>query len=78
MCVLALARFRRSPLPRWTSGAALALVLVSVGTGLTLLMTSACLNGLVMVVYSALLIQLNRRGLPAPLLIALSGFWRML
>lgn len=33
---------------------------------LLLLMTAACLNGLVMVVYSALLIQLNRRGLPAP------------
>jgi hypothetical protein len=33
---------------------------------LILLMTAACLNGLVMVVYSVLLIQLNRRGLPAP------------
>jgi hypothetical protein len=34
---------------------------------LILMMTAACLNGLVMVVYSVLLIQLNRRGLPAPL-----------
>jgi hypothetical protein len=34
---------------------------------LILLMTAACLNGLVMVVYSVLLIQLNRRGLPGPL-----------
>lgn len=33
---------------------------------LFLLMTSACLNGLVMVVYSALLIRLNRGGLPQP------------
>ena len=34
---------------------------------LVLLMTAACLNGLVMVVYCVLLIQLNRRGLPPPL-----------
>ena len=34
---------------------------------LVLLMTSACLNGLVMVVYGVLLSRLNLRGLPAPL-----------
>jgi hypothetical protein len=34
---------------------------------LVLLMTAACLNGLVMIVYGVLLIQLNLRGLPAPL-----------
>ena len=34
---------------------------------LVLLMTAACLNGLVMVVYGVLLIQLNLRGLPKPL-----------
>ena len=31
MCLLALARFLRRPLPRWTAGAALALVLVAGG-----------------------------------------------
>ncbi len=34
---------------------------------LVLLMTAACLNGLVMVVYGVLLIRLNLRGLPKPL-----------
>jgi hypothetical protein len=51
----------------WTTVLAGSVILLSgVEQPLVLLMTSACLNGLVMVVYSALLIQLNRRGLPAP------------
>jgi hypothetical protein len=52
----------------WTTVVAGSAILLSgVEQPLILLMTAACLNGLVMVVYSALLIQLNRRGLPAPL-----------
>jgi hypothetical protein len=52
----------------WTTVVAGSTILLSgVEQPLLLLMTAACLNGLVMVVYSALLIQLNRRGLPGPL-----------
>jgi hypothetical protein len=52
----------------WTTVVAGSMILLSgVEQPLILLMTAACLNGLVMVVYSALLIQLNRRGLPSPL-----------
>ncbi len=43
------------------------ILLSGVQQPLVLLMTAACLNGLVMIVYGALLIQLNRTGLPAPL-----------
>jgi hypothetical protein len=43
------------------------ILLSGVQQPLVLLMTAACLNGLVMIVYGALLIQLNLRGLPAPL-----------
>jgi hypothetical protein len=51
----------------WSTVAAGSLILLSgMQQPLLLLMTAACLNGLVMVVYSVLLIQLNRRGLPAP------------
>jgi hypothetical protein len=52
----------------WTTVVAGSTILLSgVEQPLLLLMTAACLNGLVMVVYSVLLIQLNRRGLPGPL-----------
>lgn len=44
-----------------------AILLSGVQQPLVLLMTAACLNGLVMVVYGALLVQLNLVGLPAPL-----------
>ena len=43
------------------------ILLSGVKQPLVLLMTAACLNGLVMIVYSMLLIQLNRRGLPPAL-----------
>ncbi len=43
------------------------ILLSGVQQPLVLLMTAACLNGLVMVVYGTLLIQLNVRGLPPPL-----------
>lgn len=43
------------------------ILLSGVQQPLVLLMTAACLNGLVMVVYGALLIQLNLKGLPPPL-----------
>ncbi|MGV3515870.1 Nramp family divalent metal transporter [Luteitalea sp.] len=43
------------------------ILLSGVQQPLVLLMTAACLNGLVMVVYGVLLIQLNLRGLPKPL-----------
>lgn len=48
-----------------TSGSVI--LLSGIQQPLVLLMTSACLNGLVMVVYGVLLILLNRRGLPPPL-----------
>lgn len=52
----------------WGTVAAGAVILLSgVQQPLILLMTAACLNGLVMVVYSALLVRLNRPGLPEPL-----------
>ena len=43
------------------------ILLSGVQQPLVLLMTAACLNGLVMVVYGVLLIQLNLRGLPPAL-----------
>ena len=43
------------------------ILLSGVQQPLVLLMTAACLNGLVMVVYGVLLIQLNLKGLPEPL-----------
>jgi hypothetical protein len=43
------------------------ILLTGVQQPLVLLMTAACLNGLVMVVYSVLLLRLNRRGLPEPI-----------
>jgi hypothetical protein len=52
----------------WVTVLAGSVILLSgIEQPLILLMTAACLNGLVMVVYSVLLIQLNRRGLPRPL-----------
>ena len=52
----------------WAGVIAGSVILLSgVRQPLVLLMTAACLNGLVMVVYGALLIQLNLRGLPPPL-----------
>ena len=50
-----------------TVAAGSAILLSGIEQPLILLMTAACLNGLVMVVYSVLLIQLNRRGLPEPI-----------
>ena len=50
-----------------TVAAGSAILLSGIEQPLILLMTAACLNGLVMVVYSVLLIQLNRRGLPGPI-----------
>ena len=44
-----------------------AILLSGIEQPLVLLMTAACLSGLVMVVYSVLLVRLNRRGLPEPL-----------
>ena len=52
----------------WAGVASGSVILLSgVQQPLVLLMTAACLNGLVMVVYGALLVQLNLRGLPKPL-----------
>jgi hypothetical protein len=52
----------------WLGVASGSVILLSgVQQPLVLLMTAACLNGLVMVVYGVLLIQLNLKGLPAPL-----------
>jgi hypothetical protein len=64
--------------PRWTESrmyflvawstiaASSAILLSGLNQPLLLLVIAACLNGMVMFVYSALLIQLNRRGLPPP------------
>ena len=52
----------------WTTVAAGSIILLSgVNQPLLLLVISACLSGMVMFVYSILLIQLNRRGLPPAL-----------
>lgn len=52
----------------WTTIAAGSAILLSgLNQPLILLVISACLNGMVMFVYSILLIQLNRRGLPPAL-----------
>ena len=52
----------------WLGVASGSIILLSgVQQPLVLLMTAACLNGLVMVVYGVLLIQLNLKGLPEPL-----------
>jgi hypothetical protein len=49
----------------WSTIAAGSIILLSgVNQPLLLLVIAACLNGMVMFVYSILLIQLNRRGLP--------------
>ena len=49
----------------WSTIAAGSVILLSgVNQPLLLLVIAACLNGMVMFVYSILLIQLNRRGLP--------------
>jgi hypothetical protein len=49
----------------WSTIAAGSVILLSgVNQPLLLLTIAACLNGMVMFVYSILLIQLNRRGLP--------------
>ena len=45
-------------------GAGCAILLSGLNQPLLLLTISACLSGMVMFVYSILLIQLNRRGLP--------------
>jgi hypothetical protein len=44
-----------------------AILLSGFNQPLILLLVAACLNGMVMFVYSILLIQLNRRGLPPAL-----------
>jgi hypothetical protein len=52
----------------WSTVAAGSVILLSgVNQPLLLLVIAACLNGMVMFVYSILLIQLNRRGLPPAL-----------
>jgi hypothetical protein len=52
----------------WSTIAAGSIILLSgVNQPLLLLVIAACLNGMVMFVYSILLIQLNRRGLPPAL-----------
>jgi len=52
----------------WSGVAASCTILLSgMNQPLVLLVIAACLNGMVMFVYSILLIQLNRRGLPAPI-----------
>jgi hypothetical protein len=52
----------------WGTIAASSVILLSgVNQPLLLLVIAACLNGMVMFVYSILLIQLNRRGLPPAL-----------
>jgi hypothetical protein len=52
----------------WAGVASGSVILLSgIQQPLVLLMTAACLNGLVMVVYGVLLIQLNLRGLPPAL-----------
>jgi hypothetical protein len=52
----------------WSTVAAGSIILLSgVNQPLLLLIIAACLNGMVMFVYSILLIQLNRRGLPPAL-----------
>jgi hypothetical protein len=52
----------------WSTIAAGSIILLSgFNQPLFLLVVSACLNGMVMFVYSILLIQLNRRGLPPAL-----------
>jgi hypothetical protein len=52
----------------WSTLAAGSVILLSgLNQPLILLVISACLNGMVMFVYSILLIQLNRRGLPPAL-----------
>jgi len=52
----------------WITIAAGSAILLSGFTQpLLLLLTAACLNGIVMFIYAILLIQLNRRGLPAPI-----------
>jgi hypothetical protein len=52
----------------WITVAAGSIILLSgVNQPLLLLVIAACLNGMVMFVYSILLIQLNRRGLPPAL-----------
>jgi hypothetical protein len=52
----------------WTTIAAGSIILLSgFNQPLLLLVIAACLNGMVMFVYSILLIQLNRRGLPPAL-----------
>jgi hypothetical protein len=52
----------------WSTVAAGSTILLSgVNQPLLLLVIAACLNGMVMFVYSILLIQLNRRGLPPAL-----------
>ena len=57
----------------WGTIAAGSIILLSgFNQPLLLLVTAACLNGMVMFVYSILLIQLNRRGLPPALRV--SGF----
>ena len=49
----------------WSTIAAGSIILLSgFNQPLLLLVIAACLNGMVMFVYSILLIQLNRRGLP--------------
>ena len=52
----------------WATVAAGSVILLSgFNQPLLLLVIAACLNGMVMFVYSILLIQLNRRGLPPAL-----------
>jgi len=52
----------------WSTVAAGSIILLSgVNQPLLLLVIAACLNGMVMFVYSILLIQLNRKGLPPAL-----------
>ena len=50
-----------------TIAAGSAILLSGYNQPLLLLVIAACLNGMVMFVYSILLIQLNRRGLPPAL-----------
>jgi hypothetical protein len=50
-----------------TIGASCTILLSGINQPLLLLVIAACLNGMVMFVYSILLIQLNRRGLPPAL-----------
>ena len=55
----------------WSTVAAGSIILLSgINQPLLLLVIAACLNGMVMFVYSILLIQLNRRGLPPALRVA--------